>query len=100
MGGEWAGRWRWGGGMTAGGSLEQDGVVWCPSCGIPHEAGVTHCSFCKQPLGRGVEGEAERAESLPAESDMNTVALARAVADRVATQRPPRTRSAGPWALP
>jgi hypothetical protein len=100
MSGEWAGRRQWGSGMTAGVSLEQDGVVWCPSCGIPHEAGATHCSFCKQPLAEGIEGEAESAESLSAASDTDTGVLARAIADRVATQRSPRTRSAGPWALP
>jgi hypothetical protein len=86
--------------MASGISLEQDEVVWCAACGIPHDAGATHCSFCSRPLkentasGDGISDEADDA------LDAQTGALARAIADRAAAQRPSRPRRAAPWALP
>jgi hypothetical protein len=81
--------------MATGVSVEQDGVVWCPSCGIPHGVEATHCSLCSRPLA---ESEQDEADATPAEA--GTRALARAIAERAATQRSPRQHRAGPWALP
>jgi hypothetical protein len=86
--------------MATGVSVEQDRVVWCLACGIPHEVGATHCSYCHQPLAEGGVSDGASAETTSAGVDVHTGALARAIADRVATGRPPRQRSASPWALP
>jgi hypothetical protein len=90
-------RWQWGSGMSTGASVEQDGVVWCPSCGIPHAVEATHCSLCSRPLA---ESDEDEADATPAEQEARTSALARAIAERAATQRSPRQRRAGPWTVP
>jgi hypothetical protein len=86
--------------MAAEISPEADEVVWCPSCGIPHEAGATHCSFCHPPLAQGAVGDELDFEGMTEAEEARTGALGRAIAGRVATQRPPRGRRASPWALP
>jgi len=100
MGEEWSGRWQWGRGMATEVSQEQGGVIWCRSCGIPHDAEATHCSFCSQPLAEDIESDGVNAAAGTEATDAGTGALGRALADRVAAQRPPRKRSAGPWSLP
>jgi hypothetical protein len=80
-------------------SLEQDEVVWCSACGIPHPAGTSYCSHCNRPLAERNAGDDETGDAADA-PDAQTGALARAVADRAAAQRPPRQRSAVPWAVP
>jgi hypothetical protein len=37
-------------------------LMWCPACGIPHSAEITHCSYCGRPL---VEGGAVAAGAAP-----------------------------------
>ena len=91
-------------------SLEQDGVVWCPSCGIPHEAGATHCTFCSRPLAASLAGEPASPEidgdasaatppPDPLLPDARTGVLARAVAERVAARRSPRPARDARWPM-
>jgi hypothetical protein len=86
--------------MASSVSLEQDEVVWCAACGIPHDAGATHCSFCSRPLKENTASGDDISADADDAPDTQTGALARALADRAATQRPARQRRAGPWALP
>jgi hypothetical protein len=40
-------------------------LTWCPGCGIPHGAGITHCSHCGRPLVEGGAVAAGAAPSVP-----------------------------------
>lgn len=86
--------------MTASVSPEQDEVLWCAACGIPHEASATHCNFCNRPLIEQAQGDDDATGEAIDASDAQTGALARAIADRAAAQRAPRQPRVGPWALP
>jgi hypothetical protein len=84
--------------MVSGVSAAQDGVVWCPVCGIPHGVEATHCSVCRRRLVGSDEGDGD--EAAVDASDAQTGALGRAIAARVATQGSPRGGRAAPWRLP
>jgi hypothetical protein len=86
--------------MASSVSLEQDEVAWCAACGIPHDAGATHCSFCSRPLKENTASGDDNFDEADDAPDSQTGALARALADRAATQRPSRQRRAGLLALP
>jgi hypothetical protein len=79
-------------------SPEQDSVIWCPSCGIPHEVTATHCSLCHQPLVDIQAGSDGPNDDTAAEAPgTQTATLGRTLAAQVVTQRPPRQRRAAPW---
>ena len=90
--------------MGSGVSLEQDELVWCRACGIPHDAGTVYCSFCSQPM------VAVGADAQPADGDdallsqdttdnAQTGALARAIATRAAQGRSSRQRPGMRWPI-
>jgi hypothetical protein len=90
--------------MVSGASIEQDELVWCRACGIPHDAGTVYCSFCNQPMVP-VDPNAEPAggDDAPlataSPDDSQTGVLARAIAARSAQGRGPRQRPGGRWKL-
>ena len=52
---------------------EDQGVVWCMQCGIPHAAGAIYCSYCGQSLG-DVAGAAT--DTAPADGPLDALTVA------------------------
>lgn len=88
--------------MASGASLEQDELVWCRACGIPHDAGTVYCSFCRQPLvpvgtDEQPTGDGGAPDATDATGDSRTGDLARAIAARAGQGRSPRGRPGMRW---